>query len=138
MTDGCLPSLLWPLSFVLSFAVGASSYLWITYVLLVTGSPYSSAMTEHFVPLGILFAFIYFSLGQALLGVGKRYQTLGQMMWVLFYSALGGFIGYETGWFVSQKFPSVRVDHGHWLLLWLGITFLGTAIGALIAQKRGK
>jgi hypothetical protein len=138
MTDGCLPSILWPLSFALSAAVGVSCYLWVAYILLMTGSPYSGAMTQHYVTLGILFAIIYFTLGQALLGVGKNYQALGQLVWVLFYSALGGFIGYETGWFVSQKFPSVQIDHSHWLLLWLGITLLGVAIGSLLSQKRGK
>jgi hypothetical protein len=126
------------LSFVLSWALGVSSYLWIAYLLLTIGSPYFGAMTQHFIPLGIIFTFIYFTLGEAVLGVGKSYQTLGNLLWVLFYSAMGGFIGYETGWFVSQKFPSVRTDHSHWLLLWLGITFLGTAVGALIAQRRGK
>ncbi len=138
LTDGCLASLMWPISFVLGWGLGASSYLWTTYLLLMANSPFFYAMTQHFVSLGFLFAFIYFPLLQPILGVGKKYQDLGQLFWALLYSALGGFIGYETGWFISQKFPSVRTDNGHWFLLWLGIVLLGTAIGAMIAQRRGK
>lgn len=137
ITDGCLSSILWPLSFILSWGLGVSSYLWIAYLLLIAGSPYFFAMKVHYIPLGILFVFIYFPLIQPILGVSKKYQTLGGLIWLLFYSALGGFVGYETGWFVGHKFPSVRTDVGHWFLLWLGLTFLGTAVGALVAQRRG-
>lgn len=137
VTDGCLATILWPLSFVLSWGLGVSSYVWTAYLLLLGNSPYFFAMTTHFIALGILFAFIYFPLIQPILGVNKKYQDLGGLVWLLFYSILGGFLGYETGWFVSRKFPSVQTEHGHWLLLWLGLTFLGTAIGALIAQRRG-
>ena len=138
LTDGCLATMMWPISFVLSWGLGVSSYLWIAYLFLATGSPYFFAMTTHLVPLGILFAFVYFPLIQPILGTGKNYLTLGGLLWLLFYSALGGFFGYETGWFLSKKLPSVQTEHGHWLLLWLGLTFLGTAVGALIAQRRGK
>jgi hypothetical protein len=138
VTEGCLATLLWPLSFALSWGLGISSYIWTAYILLLTGSPYFYAMTGHLIPLGILFAFIYFPLIQPLLGVGKNFQTLGQLLWMLISSALGGFVGYATGWYMSQKFSTVRAEHSHWLLLWLGLTFLGTALGALIAQRRGK
>lgn len=138
LADGCLGTLMWPVGFVLSWLLGVSAYLWITYLLLIISSPYFYAMKLHYLSLGILFAFIYFPLLQPLLGIGKKYQTLGGHVWALFYSVLGGFIGYETGWFVSRKFPAIRADGSHWFLLWLGLTFLGTAVGALIAQRRGK
>lgn len=137
LTDGCLASLMWPVSFFLSWGLGVSAYLWITYLLLITGSPYFYAMKVHTIPLGFLFVFIYFSLIQPILGVSKKYQTLEGLLWLLLGSVLGGFIGYETGWFVSRKFPSVQTEHGHWLLLWLALTFLGTAVGAHVAQGRG-
>lgn len=138
LTDGCLSSILWPLSFVLSWGLGVSSYIWIAYLLLIGNNPYFYAMTGHYASLGVLFAFIYFPLIQPLLGIGKYYQSLGQLFWTFFYSALGGFIGYETGWFISQKFLTVRTNSGHWFLLWLGLVFLGTAIGSQVAQRRGK
>lgn len=138
LADGCLATLMWPVSFLLSWGLGVSAYLWIAYLFLIIGSPYFFAMTTHVLPLAVLFAFIYFPLVQPLLGISKNYQTLGGHIWLLLYSALGGFFGYETGWFVSRKFPSVQTEHNHWLLLWLGLTFLGVAIGALIAQRRGK
>ena len=138
MTDGCLASILWPLSFVLSWGLGVSSYIWIAYLLLTLNSPYFYAMTGHYAALGVLFAFIYFPLIQPLLGIGRQYQSLGQLLGTFFYSALGGFIGYETGWFISQKFLSVRTNTGHWFLLWLGLVFLGTAIGSQFGQRREK
>ena len=136
MTDGCLSKVLWPLAFLLSFGLGASTYLWIACLFNQFGSPYCNAMTGHSIPLGIVFTFIYFPLIQPLLGVSKKYQNLAGILWLLFFSALGGFIGYETGWFLSQKITSIRTVHDRWLLFWLGFTFLGTAIGALIAQRR--
>jgi hypothetical protein len=138
MTDGCLGTMMWPLSFALSWLLGVSAYLWITYSLLLANSPYFNALKNHEIALGILFIFIYFPLIQPLWGIGKKYASLGELFWILLYSALGGFIGYETGWFISNKFPSVRTDSAHWFLLWLGFILLGTAIGALIAQRRGK
>ncbi len=138
LTDGCLATFMWPVSFVLTWGLGASAYLWIAYLLLITGSPTFFAMTTHLLPLGILFAFVYFPLIQPLLGTSKNYLTLGGLFWLIFYSALGCFFGYETGWFLSKKLPSVQTEHSHWLLLWLGLTFLGTATGALIAQRREK
>lgn len=138
LTGGCLATLTWPLGFVLSWGLGVSAYLWITYLLLINNSPYFYAMERHFIPLGILFAFLYFPLIQPILGVGRKYPSLGRLVWILFCSALGGFIGYETGWILSHKFPLIRADNGRWFLVWLGIVFLGTAAGALIAQKQGE
>jgi hypothetical protein len=138
MTEGCLNTVLWPLSFVLGWLLGVSAYLWTAYILLLTDSPYYYSLINHEISLGILFVFIYFPLIQPLWGTSRRYYSLGELGWILFYSVLGGFIGYETGWFISNKFPSLRVDVGHWFLLWLGSILLGTAIGALIAQRRGK
>ncbi len=136
VAQGCLAAVLWPVSFVLSWGLGVSCYLWIAYFLLLGNSPYFYAMELHYVPLGILFAFIYFPLIQPILGVGPKYQSLAGLFWLFLYSALGGFFGYETGWFLSRKFPPIQTEHSHWLLLWLGLTFLGTAIGAQIAQRR--
>ncbi len=136
MAEGCLAAVLWPVSFVLSWGLGVSCYLWIAYLLLLGNSPYFYAMKLHYVPLGVLFAFIYFPLIQPILGVGPKYQTLGGLLGLFLYSALGGFFGYETGWFLSRRFPAIQTEHSHWLLLWLGLTFLGTAIGAQVAPKR--
>ena len=136
LTEGCLSKVLWPLAFLLNLGLGVSTYLWIACLLNKFGSPYFYAMIVHYLPLGILFVFVYFPLIQPLLGISKKYQNFGGILWLLFYSALGGFIGYETGWFLSQKIASIRTVHDRWLLLWLGFTFLGTAIGALIAQRR--
>ncbi len=138
MTDGCLGTVMWPLSFVLSWLLGVSAYLWITYILLLSNSPYFNALKNHEMALGVLFVFVYFPLIQPLWGISKKYYSLGEMVWIVFYSGLGGFIGYETGWFISNKFPTVRTDISHWFLLWLGFILLGTAIGALTAQRRGK
>lgn len=138
MTDGCLSTVMWPLSFVLNWALGVSCYLWVTYLFLILNSPFFGALTRHYVVLGFLFAFVYFPLVQAILGVGKNYQTLGQLVWVLLYSTLGGFFGFETGWFLSRKFPTLRTDSAHWFLVWVGIILIGLAAGAILGQKRGK
>lgn len=138
LTDGCLGTVMWPLSFALSWLLGVSAYFWITYILLLINSPYFNALKNHEIALGILFVFVYFPLIQPLWGIDKKYSSFVELFWILFYSVLGGFVGYETGWFVSNKIPSVKTDSGHWFLLWLGFILLGTAIGALIAQRRGK
>jgi hypothetical protein len=138
MTDGCLGTILWPVSYLLSWLLGASAYLWITYILLLTNSPYFNGLKNHELPLGILFAFIYFPLIQHLWGIGKKFYSLGELFRVLFYSALGGVIGYAMGWFISNKIPSVQTNNSQWFLLWLGFIFLGAAIGAFTAQRRGK
>lgn len=136
MTEGCLSKILWPLSLILSLGLGVSTYIWTACLLHMSGSVYYNAMTVHYIPLGILFAFVYFPLIQPLLGISKKYHNFIGILWILFYSALGGFVGYETGWFLGRKISSIRTDHDRWLLLWLGLTFLGTALGALIAQRR--
>src|SRR5258708_1290404 len=76
LSGGCLSTLMWPLSFVLSWALGVSAYLWLAYIFLFTVIPYSHAMTTHWFALGLLFGFIYFPLVQPLWGVSKKYQSL--------------------------------------------------------------
>ncbi len=138
VTEGCLATILWPLSFVLSGALGVSCYLWLAYILLFTQSPYYYSMTNHWAVLGALFAFIYFPLVEPVLGVSKKYQSLGGLFWVFLYSALGGFFGFLSGRFVDQKFGvSIGLDNRRFLL-WLALILLGTALGAMIGQKRGK
>lgn len=136
MTDGCLGTVMWPLSFVLSWLLGISAYLWITYSLLLANSPYFNALKNHEIALGILFIFVYFPLIQPLWGISKKYHSLGELVWILFYSGLGGFIGYEMGWFISNKFPTVRTDISHWFLLWLSLILIGASIGAWAARSR--
>jgi hypothetical protein len=138
LADGCLGMVMWPLSFALSWGMGASAYLWILYGFYFTGNPFFRPMADHFLALGALFILVYFPLLEPALGVSRRYYSLGQLFWIYFYSALGGFIGYETGWFISQKFASVQADRSHWFLLWVFLMLLGTAAGALLAQRRLK
>ena len=138
ITGGCLGALLWPLSFFLSWSLGVSAFLWMTYAFLLTGSPYFYSPIRHPLILGFLFAFIYFPLIQPLWGVSRKYQTLGTLLGVLFLSGLGGFLGYEAGWWVGRKFPSVRVNGDHWFLMWLGLILLGMAVGALAGRRSEK
>ena len=138
MTEGCLGTVMWPVSFGLSWLLGVSAYLWTAYILLLVNSPYFYSFESHALALGALFIFVYFPLIQPLWGIGKRYYELGELFWTLLYSAIGGFIGYETGWFISAKFPTIRTDNGHWFLLWVGFILLGTALGAFLAQRRTK
>lgn len=135
---GCLGTILWPLSYLLSLGLGVSSYLWVTYSLLFTGNPFSSALMNHPAAMGFLFVFVYFPLIQPFLGVTRKYQPLGNLVWVLVYSVLGGFLGYVLGWFFSQKIASIQADRSHWFLLWLACVLIGTAAGAVIAQRHGK
>lgn len=136
--EGCLGMILWPLSFILSLALGVSAYLWAAFMFHSMGNPFFFAMTQHERVLGVLFIFIYFPLIQPLWGIGKSYYPLGKLVWVLFYSALGGLLGFLLGRFVIQKFgTSLTADSGKFLL-WLSLTLLGTAIGALAARRGGK
>lgn len=137
-TAGCLHMILLPLSFVLSWALGLSAYLWTTYWLYITGSPYSSAFTQHEIILGILFVFVYFPLIQPLWGISRKYFSLGDLTWLLLYSSLGGFLGFLVGRFVDQKIGENLGTDGRRFLLWLILILLGLAIGALTAQRRVK
>ena len=138
LTDGCLNMVLWPLSFVLSWGLGISVYLWIVYIALFWGSPYFSSLIHHQAVLGGLFAFIYFPVIQPLLGVSRRYHSLGELVWILFYTGLGGFVGFLLGHFVDGKYALSIGTDGHRFLLWLALIFLGAAIGALVAQKQAQ
>jgi len=139
IADGCLNMILWPISFVLGWGLGASAYLWTTYSLYVIGNPFSFALMNHWIVLGFLFAFLYFPLIQPLWGTSVKYFTIAQLVWVLFYSALGGLLGFLLGRFVDQKFGvSIGADSRRFLL-WLALTLIGAAIGALAARsKSGK
>jgi hypothetical protein len=138
VTEGCLGTLMWPLSFVLSWGLGVSAYLWITYFLFFTGSRYYFPMTHNEVVLGLLFVFVYFPLVQPLLGISKKYCSLGQLIGMLFYSALGGFLGYLLGQFVDKRFGVSLGTHNLEFLLWFALILTGAAVGALAAQRRGK
>jgi hypothetical protein len=135
---GCLGTLLRPLSFLLSWGLGVSAFIWMTYAFLLTGSPYFYSPIQHPLVLGFLFAFVYFPLVQPLWGISRKYQTLVDLLGVLLLSASCGFLGYEVGWWVGRKFPAVRADGDHWFLMWLGLILLGMAVGALAGQKREK
>ncbi len=137
MGEGCLNLILWPLSFVLSWGMGVSAYLWTAYWFYVTGNPFFTAMTRHEIVLGFLFIFIYFALIQPVLGTSQKYQSLGQLVWVFVYSALGGFLCFLLGQFVLRKWGDSMLPSNQFLL-WLGLILLGMAIGSLIAQRRGK
>ena len=138
MAEGCLGTMLWPFSYLLNWLLGVSAFLWTAFGLFMADSPFYYKFIDHEIIFGILFVFIYFPLIQPLWGTGKKYYSLVELLWILVYSALGGFLGYVAGWFFSNKFPSVRTDTGHWFLLWLGFILLGTAIGAMVAQRREK
>ena len=137
-TDGCLSTILWPVSFVLGWALGASAYLWTAYALLFTGNPFGLTLMGHWVVLGFLFLFIYLPLLQPLLGTSRNYATLGQLAWILFYSTLGCLLGFLLGQFVDHKFgASIGMDSRRFLL-WLALTLVGAAVGALAGQKGSK
>ncbi len=133
---GCLGLVLWPLSFVLSWGLGISCYLWLTCGFYYWGSPFLKSLTGNALILGVLFALIYFPLVQPVLGISRKYFTLVRLAGVLFFSALGGFLGYLLGQFVSQKFGVTLGTNGRFLV-WLSIILMGMAIGA-IARGRGK
>jgi hypothetical protein len=136
VTEGCLASLLWPVSFLLSWTLGASAYLWLVYILFIRGSVYYNGLIHHEVVMGGLFAFIYFPLLQPLWGISKHYSSLGELLKILLSSALGGFFGFLLGWFLNEKMgPMVGLESRRFLL-WLGLTLLGLAIGAMGARKK--
>ncbi len=136
MADGFLGIIMWPVSFLLSWGLGVSAYLWITYWLQFSGSPYTNSMMNHWAILGALFVFIYFPLIQPVWGVSGKYFSLGQLFGIFFYSALGGFLGLLLGKFVDGKYGlSIGANR---FLLWLSLILIGTAVGALAARKRGK
>jgi len=136
--DGCLAKILWPIGFALGLALGASTYLWLAYLFLTVNSPYFHSMTQHETALGILFALLYFPLIQPLLGVSKKYHSLGELFWVLLFSGVGGFAGYEAGWFIFRKAAWAHEDRSRWFLAWLALILLGSAIGAWLGQRRSR
>lgn len=136
--EGCLGTILSPLSFVLSLALGVSAYLWLAFLFHATGNPFFFDMTRHPAVLGILFAFLYFPLIQSLWGISKDYVPLGRLIWVTFYSALGGLLGFLLGRFVLEKAGASLGKGNYAFLLWLGLILLGAAIGALAARRSGK
>jgi hypothetical protein len=135
MAGGCLGAILWPLSFPLSWGLGASAYLWVAYAFLAAGSPYYNMMIHHPVVLGALFVFVYFPLLQPLCGLSKKYQSLGALFWIFLFSGLGGFLGYLLGQFVDRKYGASFAG-GNRFLLWLALILIGTAVGALAARRR--
>ncbi len=136
MSEGLLGLIFWPVRLLFGLGLGVASYLWLVYVLMVTGSPYSSALTQHWVVLGVLFVLVYFPLLEPILGVGKRYFSLGELFWLLLYSGIGGFLCYLLGRFVDTKF-GVSIGPEWRFPLWLFLILIGIAIGAF-AQGRGK
>jgi hypothetical protein len=123
---------------VLGWTLGASAYLWTAYLLLFAGNPFGLALMNHWAILGILFLFIHLPLIQPLLGISQTYATLGQMVGILFYSALGGLLGFLLGQFVDHKFAtSIGLDSRRFLV-WLGLTLTGAAVGAMAAQRGAK
>jgi hypothetical protein len=136
MAGGCLGTIMWPLSFVLSGCLGISAYLWTTYLLLWSGSPYANSMKNHWLVLGPLFALVYFPLVEPLWGISRKFFSMGQLFGILFYSALCGFLSLLLARFVDQKFGESMGTNR--FLLWLGLVLLGSAVGALIARQRGK
>lgn len=138
VTEGCLAMILWPLSFVLSLALGVSAYLWTAFAFYSTGNPFFFAMISHEGVLGTLFIFVYFPLIQPLWGTSKRYYSLGQLAEVVFYSLLGGFFAFLLGHFVIQKFGTSIGSDSTKFLIWLAVILVGTAMGAFLAQRGGK
>ncbi len=135
LPEGCLGTILWPVSFVLSWALGVCAYLWTVYLLYFTGNPFSTAMRQHEIALGFLFIFVYFPLIQPLWGISRKYYSLGQLVWVLLFSAFGGFIGFLMGRFVDQQF-GIRFGAGSGrFLVWLGLILVGAAVGAFGAKS---
>src|SRR5258708_6549718 len=92
LTDGCLNMILWPISFVLSWGLGVSVYLWIVYVALYWGSPYFSSLIHHDVVLGCLFAFIYFPVIQPLLRVSRGDHSFVALFWLVLYTGSVSFL----------------------------------------------
>jgi hypothetical protein len=136
LAEGCLGMILWPLSFILSWGLGVSCYLWLTCGCYYWGSPFLKCLTRDEIILGFLFALVYFPLLQPLLGTTRKYFTLWEMAGTLFFSALGGFLGYLLGQFVDQKFGlGLGVDRR--FPLWLGLILMGMAVGAF-ARGRGR
>ena len=111
--------------------------LWILYGFFISGNPFFTAMTHHEIVLGFLYAFVYFSLVQPVLGTSQRYQTLGQLLWVFIYSGVGGFLCFLLGQFIVRKW-GLSLGNGNEFLLWLGVILLGVAVGSKAAQRRGK
>ena len=124
MVGGCLGVVMWPLSFVLDWALGISAYLWTTYGLLVLGSPYFHAMMDHPIVLGALFLLVYFPLIQPLWGVNARFLSLGELTGVLIYAVLGGTAGFFGGWFVDAKLSGFLHTEDIRFPLWLGLILL--------------
>ena len=138
LAGGCLGTILWPLSFLLSFGLGVSAYLWIAYVFYFTLNPYYHLMIHQAPILGVLFLFLYFPLIQPLWGIGQKYYPLGKLVWILVCAALGGFLGFLLGQYLTNKFAQSLGSDKTQFLLWLALIFLGTAAGALAARRGGK
>ena len=136
MADGFLGLVMWPVSILLSWGLGVSAYLCITYWLQFSGSPYTGSLMNHWLVLGALFIFIYFPLIQPVLGTSQKYFSLGPLLVIFFYSGLGGFLGLLLGKFVDGKY-GVSIGNNRFLL-WLSLILIGTAVGALAARKQGK
>src|SRR5262245_60261574 len=136
MTVCCLNAILWPLSFVLSWGLGVSAYLWLAYSLVFTGSHFAYAMMNHWLALGFLFPFLYFPMIQPVLGTSQNYYSLGQLVGILFYSILGGLLGFLFGKFVDQHLGAAIGQNR--FLLWLALALIGAAIGALVARGGSK
>ncbi|HEY5040179.1 MAG TPA: hypothetical protein VIJ93_14015 [bacterium] len=134
VAEGCLGMVMWPVSSLLSWGLGVSAYFWLTYWLYFT--PYSYSLTQHEIILGLLFVFVYFPLIQPVLGISKHYFSLGELPWILFYSGLGGFLGFLLGKFVDDRFGISMGADSRRFLLWLFLILLGTAVGALAAKRR--
>src|SRR6185295_6193161 len=122
MAGGCLGTIMWPLSFVLSWLLGVSAYLWITYWMLFYGNPYVRAMMNHWLVLGLLFAFVYFPLIEPILGISRRFFTLGQLLKIVFFSGLCGFLSILLARFLDQKFG--ESIGGNRFLLWLSVILI--------------
>jgi hypothetical protein len=137
VAGGCLGMILWPLSYVLSLGLGISCYLWIIFCFYYLGSPFFKVLTEHGIVLGLIFALVYFPLLEPILGVSKKYFSFPRTLWILLFSAFGGFLGYLLGQFVIKKVGISPVNQSHLFLLWLGLVFMGAAVGALGAQRKG-
>ncbi|HUO57724.1 MAG TPA: hypothetical protein VMV05_06060 [bacterium] len=135
LADGILRFILWPVSFVLGWGLGVSTYLWVTYILFFTGNPFTRSFMNHWWVLGPLYGFLYFPLIQPLLGTSVKYQSLGQLFWTFLYSGLGGFLGYLLGAFVDKKYGVSIGDNR--FLLWVTLLLIGAAVGAMAARRAG-
>ena len=62
----------------------------------------------------------------------------GVLVGVLFYSALGCFLGFLLGQFVDHKFGTSIGFDSRRFLLWLTLILIGTAIGVLVAKRSEK